>query len=79
VSGVVTRMYKTQTPYLNFAKTYGAINPQEMTASDAEIFSKVSNVMLLFSNSTEIYLGQQYGAPETSCCPHPLLGRTQID
>ncbi|QRV98952.1 aldo/keto reductase family protein [Ceratobasidium sp. AG-Ba] len=47
VSGVVTRAYKTQTAYLNLAKNYGIVNPNEMPAGDAETFSKDNNLGLL--------------------------------
>lgn len=47
VSGVVTRAYKAQTSYLNFAKSYGVANPNEIPPSDAEIFSKDNNMGLL--------------------------------
>ncbi|KAH7337608.1 hypothetical protein B0J17DRAFT_663586 [Rhizoctonia solani] len=42
VSSAVTRVYKTQTAYLNFAKTYGVANPNEIPAGDVEIFTRVS-------------------------------------
>ncbi|KAG8737901.1 hypothetical protein FRC10_007548 [Ceratobasidium sp. 414] len=47
ISGVVTRMYKTQTTYLNLAKNYGIVNPHEMPAGDAETFSRDNNLGLL--------------------------------
>ncbi|KAG8765032.1 hypothetical protein FRC12_007723 [Ceratobasidium sp. 428] len=47
ISGVVTRMYKTHTAYLNLAKNYGLVNPNELPVGDAEIFSKDNNMGLL--------------------------------
>ncbi|KAF8607339.1 hypothetical protein BDV93DRAFT_468076 [Ceratobasidium sp. AG-I] len=47
VSGVVTRMYKTHTAYLNLAKNYGLVNPNEMPTSDLETFTKDNNFGLL--------------------------------
>ncbi|KAG9094204.1 hypothetical protein FS749_012941 [Ceratobasidium sp. UAMH 11750] len=47
ISGVVTRMYKTQTTYLNLAKNYGIVNPNELPAGDAETFSRDNNIGLL--------------------------------
>ncbi|KAG9122317.1 hypothetical protein FRC07_001368 [Ceratobasidium sp. 392] len=47
ISAVVTRMYKTNTAYLNLAKNYGIVNPNELPAGDAETFSKDNNLGLL--------------------------------
>ncbi|KAG9079910.1 hypothetical protein FRC06_007331 [Ceratobasidium sp. 370] len=47
ISSVVTRMYKTQTTYLNLAKNYGIVNPNEIPAGDAETFSRDNNLGLL--------------------------------
>ncbi|CAE6371019.1 unnamed protein product [Rhizoctonia solani] len=47
VSSAVTRIYKTQTAYMNFAKTYGVVNPNEIPASDAETFTRDNNMGLV--------------------------------
>ncbi|CAE6462328.1 unnamed protein product [Rhizoctonia solani] len=47
VSSSVTRVYKTQTAYLNFAKNYGIASPNEIPASDVEIFTRDNNMGLL--------------------------------
>ncbi|KAL5639754.1 hypothetical protein ACGC1H_006361 [Rhizoctonia solani] len=47
VSSSVTRVYKAQTAYLNFAKAYGIANPNEIPASDVEIFTRDNNMGLL--------------------------------
>ncbi|CAE6511350.1 unnamed protein product [Rhizoctonia solani] len=47
VSGSVTRVYKAQTAYLNFAKAYGIASPNEIPASDVEIFTRDNNMGLL--------------------------------
>ncbi|KAJ1301121.1 hypothetical protein OPQ81_003534 [Rhizoctonia solani] len=47
VSSAVTRVYKSQTAYLNFAKTYGLAKPSEIPAGDVEIFTRDNNMGLL--------------------------------
>ncbi|CAE6478945.1 unnamed protein product [Rhizoctonia solani] len=47
VSSAVTRVYKAQTAYLNFAKTYGVANPNEIPAGDVESFTRDNNMGLL--------------------------------
>ncbi|KDN39780.1 hypothetical protein RSAG8_08572, partial [Rhizoctonia solani AG-8 WAC10335] len=47
VSSAVTRVYKSQAAYLNFAKAYGMANPNEIPASDVEIFTRDNNMGLL--------------------------------
>ncbi|CAE6375760.1 unnamed protein product, partial [Rhizoctonia solani] len=47
VSSAVNRIYKAQTAYMNFAKTYGSANLNDIPASDVEAFTRDNNMGLL--------------------------------